>query len=168
MYALLTAGWWTPEITVLLDAGSAITRDQLVAFAQSLKATPIVTPIPPAPSVDLAADPLPAGWIALVTEDVPYAQRVTESVWVATVGGTDDSPNQLVVHTWTGVDQQGVYAKGAPIQAERITIRGRFHRELASGGRIRIRSIRHRPSQLLSPPIPVGIKIHWHAIDKGC
>ncbi len=132
VYGLLTAGWWTPEITVLLEAGSAITRDQLVAFAQSLKATPIVTPIPPAPSVDLAADPLPAGWIALVTEDVPYAQRVTESVWVATVGGTDDSPNQLVVHTWTGVDQQGVYAKGAPIQAERITIRGHVGYEYVS------------------------------------
>ena len=31
---------------------------------------------------------------------------------------------QLVVHTWTGVDAQGVYAKQPPIGANRITIRG--------------------------------------------
>ena len=44
---------------------------------------------------------------------------------MATVGGNDGSPNQLVVHTWTGLDdEQAIYARHTPIAAERISVRG--------------------------------------------
>lgn len=121
-YGPLTAGWVVDGVTVELHAGTAVTREQLVEFAGSLRTTPATTA--GGPPVDLVADPIPTGWAVLVGEDVPYAQRITESAWMASVGGADDDPRQLVVQTWTGVDAQGIYAKQPPIGAEPITIRG--------------------------------------------
>jgi len=60
----------------------------------------------------------------LVSEDVPFTQKVTETSWMATVGGIDGAAGTLNVQTWQGADEQGIYAKQAPIQAQRITIRG--------------------------------------------
>lgn len=119
---LLTASWVIDGVTVELRAGTAVTREQLVEFAGSLQTVPATAA--GGPPVDLIADPMPAGWTVLVGEDVPYTQRITESAWVATPSGADDDARQLVVHTWTGVDAQGVYAKQPPIGADRITIRG--------------------------------------------
>lgn len=119
---VLTAGWTVDGVNFELRAGTAVTREQLVEFGGSLRTVPATgTGGPP---VDLVADPIPSGWTVLVSEDVPYAQRIIESAWVATPSGADDDSRQLVVHTWTGVDAQGVYAKQPPIGANRITIRG--------------------------------------------
>lgn len=118
----IIAGWEVDGLIVELYAGTAVTREQLVEFARSLRTVPATAG--GGPPVDLVADPIPYGLTVLVNEDVPYAQRITESGWVATPSGAGDDPRQLVVHTWTGVDAQGVYAKQPPIGADRITIRG--------------------------------------------
>ncbi|MBI1845329.1 MAG: hypothetical protein HYR89_12095 [Actinobacteria bacterium] len=118
----LIAGWEVDGLMVELYAGTAVTREQVVEFTRSLRTVPATAA--GGPPFDLVADPIPYGWTVLVGEDVPYAQRITESGWVATPSGADDDPRQLVVHTWTGVDAQGVYAKQPPIGADRITIRG--------------------------------------------
>ena len=121
---LLQAGWFTENIGVSLSAGTGVSPTELVQFAQSLKSVPLAESLQGRPSVDLVSDPLPAGRTVLVGEDVPFTQQVTETSWVATVGGVDGVAGQLNVQTWQGADEQGVYAKHAPIQAQRITIRG--------------------------------------------
>ncbi len=121
---LLQAGWFTENIGVSLSAGTGVSPTELVQFAQSLKSVPLAERLKGRPSVDLVSDPLPAGRTVLVGEDVPFTQQVTETSWVATVGGVDGIAGQLNVQTWQGADEQGVYAKNAPIQAQRITIRG--------------------------------------------
>ena len=93
-------------------------------FAQSLKSVTTAEPLQGRPPVDLVSDPLPVGRMVLVGEDVPFTQQITETSWVATVGGIDGAAGTLTVQTWHGADEQGVYAKQAPIQAKRITIRG--------------------------------------------
>jgi hypothetical protein len=123
VYGPLAAGWATEGVSVQLVAGTAVTRAELVAFARSLETVPTATPVENGPPVDLVADPLPDGWVVLVHEDVPWVQHVTERTWLASVDGHDSTP-YVVVHTWTGVDAQGVFAKVVPVQAERITIRG--------------------------------------------
>ena len=120
---LLEAGWFTDNVGVSIQAGSLVTPEQLMEFAQTVTETPTATP-GNRPSVDLVSDPLPADLTLLVGEDVPFDQQITESSWVASVGGQDDSPNQLNVQTWQGVDEQGVFDRQSPIEAERITIRG--------------------------------------------
>ena len=121
---LLQAGWFTGNIGVNLSAGTGVTPTELVEFAQSLKSVAPAEPLPGRPSVDLVSDPLPAGRTVLVGEDVAFAQHVTDTSWVATAGGVDGVAGQLNVQTWQGADEQGLYAKYAPIQAQRITIRG--------------------------------------------
>jgi len=121
---LLQAGWFTGNIGVNLSAGTGVTPTELVEFAQSLKSVAPAEPLPGRPSVDLVSDPLPAGRTVLVDEDVAFAQHVTDTSWVATAGGVDGVAGQLNVQTWQGADEQGLYAKYAPIQAQRITIRG--------------------------------------------
>ena len=121
---LLQAGWFTDNIGVSLAAGTGVSPAELVEFAQSLKSVPPAEPLEERPNVDLVSDPLPAGRTVLVGEDVPFTQQITETSWVATVGGVDGVEGQLNVQTWQGTDEQGVLAKHAPIQAQRITIRG--------------------------------------------
>jgi hypothetical protein len=121
---LLQAGWFTGKIGVSLSAGTGVTPKELVGFAQSLKSVAPAEQLAGRPSVDLVSDPLPAGLTVLVGEDVAFTQQVTEASWVATVGGVDGVAGQLIVQTWQGADEHGVYAKHAPIQAQRITIRG--------------------------------------------
>ena len=121
---LLQAGWFTGNIGVNLSAGTGVTPTELVEFAQSLKSVAPAEPLPGRPSVDLVSDPLPAGRTVLVDEDVAFTQQVTDTSWVATAGGVDGVAGQLNVQTWQGADEQGLYAKYAPIQAQRITIRG--------------------------------------------
>lgn len=65
---------------------------------------------------------MPVGWTVLVGEYVPFTQHVTS--WVASVGGVDGGFGQLNVQSWIGADQQGAYAKHAPVEAKQITIRG--------------------------------------------
>ena len=120
---VLQAGWFTGDIGVNLFAGSAVTSNELVELAQSLKSVAPTGPLDARPSVDLVSDPLPLGRTALVGDDVPFVNRITESSWVATTGGVDGAPGQLLVQTWSGVDQEGVYTRLAP-EAERTTIRG--------------------------------------------
>ena len=119
---VLQAGWFAGEIGVNLTAGTGITPTELVEFAQSLKQVAPVESLPSRPPVDLVSEPLPAGWTVLVGEDVPFTRHVTETSWVAGIGG--DAARQLNVQSWIGAGEQGVYAKHAPIDAERITIRG--------------------------------------------
>ena len=120
----LQAGWFTENIGASLLAGAGVTPAELVEFAQSLKSVRPLAQVQGRPSVDLVSDPLPAGLTVLVGEDVAFTQQVTETSWVATVGGVDGVTGQLTVQTWQGADEQGVYAKHAPIQAQRVTIRG--------------------------------------------
>ncbi len=120
----LQAGWFTENIGVSLLAGAGVTPAELVEFAQSLKSVRPLAQLQGRPTVDLVSDPLPAGLTVLVGEDVAYTQRITETSWVAAVRGADGVPDQLNVQTWRGADEQGLYAKQAPIQAQRITIRG--------------------------------------------
>ena len=121
---LLQAGWFIEDIGVNISAGTGVTPTELVEFAQSLKSATPAEQLAGRPSVDLVSDPLPAGLTVLVGEDVAFTQQVTETSWVATAGGVDGVAGQLNVQTWQGADEQGVYAKHAPIQAQRITIRG--------------------------------------------
>ena len=79
------------------------------------------------------SDPLPAGWTVLVGEDVPFIKHVTETSWVAGIGG--DAAGQLNVQSWIGAGDAGVYAKHAPIDAQRITIRGHDGYQYASARR---------------------------------
>jgi hypothetical protein len=120
---LLQAGWFTDNVGVGLQAGSLVSADQLVAFAQTLTEIPTTTS-GSRPSVDLVSDPLPSDLTVLVGQDVPFDQQITESAWTASVGGQDDSPSQLIVQTWQGVDEQGVFVRQSPIEAERIVING--------------------------------------------
>lgn len=120
---VLQAGWFTGDIGVNLIAGSAVTSNELVGLAQSLKSVAPTGPLDARPNVDLISDPLPFGRTVLVGDDVPFVNRITESSWVATTGGVDGAPGQLLVQTWSGVDQEGVYIRLAP-EAERTTIRG--------------------------------------------
>ena len=121
---LLQAGWFAGDIGVGMSTGTGVTPAELVEFAQSLKSVTPVEPLQGRPSVDLVSDPLPAGRTVLVGEDVPFTQQLTETSWVATVRGVDGAAGQLNVQTWQGADEQGIYAKQAPIQAQRITVRG--------------------------------------------
>jgi hypothetical protein len=121
---LLQAGWFEGTIGVDLTAGTAITPTELIALAQSLQQVPATEPVKGRPSADLLSDPLPVGWIVLVGEDVPFVQHITETSWVASVVGGNSGFGQLVVQSWIGVDEQGLYAKQAPVYATRVTIRG--------------------------------------------
>ena len=121
---LLQAGWFQGTVGVDLTAGTAITPAELVAFAQSLKQVPAMESLKGRPSVDLVSDPLPAGWSVLVGDDVPFVQQISETSWVASVVGRNSGFGQLVVQSWVGVDETGLYAKQSPVYATRITIRG--------------------------------------------
>ena len=121
---MLQAGWFTGGIGVNLSAGSGVTPDQLIEFARSLKSTTSPEPATGRPAVDLVSDLLAAGRVVIVGNDVPFPQRVSETSWVATVGGVDSGVGQFTVQSWVGADEQGLFAKHAPIQAERITIHG--------------------------------------------
>jgi hypothetical protein len=121
---VLQAGWFTGDIGVNLTAGSAVTADQLIAFANSLTTTTPTGETIGRPPVDLVPDPLPSEMVVLVGDDVPFAQRVTETSWAATPNGVDGVPGNLVVQSWIGVDEQGLFAKRAPINAEPVAVRG--------------------------------------------
>lgn len=121
---LLQAGWFAGDIGVNVSVGTGVSPAELVEFAQSLTSVPLAQPLQGRPAVDLVPDPLPAGRTVLVGEDVAFTQQITETSWVATVGGVDGAEGQLNVQTWQGADEQGLYAKYAPIQAQRISIRG--------------------------------------------
>lgn len=121
---LLQAGWFSDNVGISLQAGNLVSPAQLVQFAQTITEVPPELPSESRPSVDLVSDPLPADLTVLVGEDVPFAQQIVESAWTASVGGQDDSPSKLNVQTWTGVDEQGIYDRQSPIEAERIVIRG--------------------------------------------
>lgn len=130
-YGQLALGWATDGIGVRLYAGTALTADEVVAFASSLQSVPAAATGQGVPPADLTADPLPSGWVVLVGEDVPYVQRITESAYGLTYASDgsgsvpdDQEQSHVVVHTWTGVDEQGLYAKQSPIEAERVTVRG--------------------------------------------
>lgn len=144
---LLQAGWFTDNVGVTLQAGSLISPDQLVEFAQTVVEVPTETS-GNRPSVDLVSDPLPADKIVLVGQDVPFDQQITETAWTATIGGADDAPSQLNVQTWQGVDQQGTFDRQSPIEAERIVVRG------------------HEGYRYVSPTIengvPVEVEIWWN------
>lgn len=138
---LIQAGWFAGNIGVDLLAGTAVTTTELVDFAQSLTQVAPSEPLQSRPPVDLVSDPLPVGWTVLVGEDVPFTQHVTETSWVASVGGVAGA-GQLVVQSWIGADEQGVYAKHAPVEAKRITIRGhdgyRFSAQRGADGPLEI------------------------------
>lgn len=121
---VLQAGWFAGEVGVSLSAGAGITPTELVEFAQSLRSVTPAESLQGRPIVDLVSNPLPVGLTVIVGEDVPFTQHIAETSWVATVGGVDGAAGQLIVQTWQGADEQGVYAKQAPIQAQRIMIRG--------------------------------------------
>lgn len=121
---ILQAGWFTGEIGVSLSAGPSVTAEQLVAFANSLAMKAQAEVEAGRPAVDLAPDPPTTDIVVLVGEDVPFVQRVTETSWVATPNGVDGVPGQLVVQSWIGADEQGLFAKRAPIDAEQVTVRG--------------------------------------------
>ncbi len=121
---VLQAGWFVGDLGVSLSAGSAATPGQLIAFASTLTMSATAEPSSDRPPADLTPEPLPADLVVLVGEDVPYAQRVAESSWVASPGGVDGATGQLVVQSWSGADEQGIFAKHSPIGAERVTVRG--------------------------------------------
>jgi hypothetical protein len=122
----LSAGWALDGAIAEVWAGSAVTRDELIAFAHGLQPVPSNATIDGAPPISLEPSPLPAGWVTLVDEDVAYAQDVTETAWVATASGDDGDAQQLWIKTWTGVDDdaEALYAINPPIQSQRVTVRG--------------------------------------------
>jgi hypothetical protein len=124
---LVTANWTIEPQGVALIAmgGSAVTPERLVELVQSLTVETIPPPADGRPAIRLVPDALADGWVPLVTGDAPFDQGITEANWVATAGGVDGSANQLMVSTWSGLDdERGALVRHSAIQAERITVRG--------------------------------------------
>ena len=121
----LTAGWESHDVTVDVRVGPEVARDELVGFARGLRWIPAEEPTADGPAFDLDMDQVPSGWQAVVSEDVPFIQQITESTWIAVPGGDGAGPPDLMVKVWTGVDEQGLVALHPPIEAEPVTVRGR-------------------------------------------
>lgn len=118
----MSAGWIVDGIAVELSAGRAVSSDDLVAVARSLR-TVSPTAAGEGPEIDLEPDPLPSGWTTLVGTDLPFEQALLERSWLATSDGDPNDPQQLRVRSWTGGDDAVVYAF-APVDSQRTIVRG--------------------------------------------
>lgn len=117
-----SAGWVFEGVAVQLEAGPGVNSDEILALARSLHPVPPATPGAGAP-IDLAPDPLPAGWTTLVGTDLLPDQSLLENSWRATGDGTPNDSQYVWVRSWTGGDDTVVY-DFMPLESQRAEVRG--------------------------------------------
>lgn len=117
-----SAVWKIGDVVVDVTASSGVTREELVAFSQSLATESIEEPQVGLPTFNLVpADPR---WVALVGNDPTLGSTIRQTLLVAT---NTEAPDQgsVQVWAWNGSPDEGRYIIMEPLDAEAVTINGR-------------------------------------------
>ncbi|MCU1398159.1 MAG: hypothetical protein JWN62_1268 [Acidimicrobiales bacterium] len=116
-----SAVWKMDGVTVDVTASSAVTRDELVAFARSLSEVPVASPAAGQPPFNLVPSSTDT-WTALAGDDITVGRTVHSTLWFA--NSTGDQPAGMQVWTWAGAPEEAKYIIEEPLDVTTVQVAG--------------------------------------------